>query len=72
MLYNITEDCLEINSGTPDSPNWNCIGSNSLSTVVNKCDLNGFEGIYVNGFGLTASNKFSVTVIKAMLYISVD
>lgn len=64
MLYNITEDCLEINTGTPDSPNWNCIGSNSLSTVINKCDLNGFEGVYVNGFGLTASNKFSVTVIN--------
>ena len=25
-IYNLDEDCLQINSGLPSSPNWSCIG----------------------------------------------
>ncbi len=61
-VYNLDEDCLQINSGTPSSPDWSCVGGSSSVTIVNDCDINGFEGTYVNGVVLTASNKFSVTI----------
>ena len=65
-VYNLDEDCLQINSGTSSSPDWSCIGSSSVvpstSFVLNNCDANGFEGVYVNGTALTASNIFSVTI----------
>ena len=67
-VYNLDEDCLQINSGTPSNVNWSCIGedisssSSSSPLVVNNCDINGFEGVYVNGTALTASNTFSLTI----------
>ena len=61
-IYNLDEDCLQINSGTPSSPDWPCIAGASSASVVNNCDINGFEGTYINGVALTASNKFSVTI----------
>ena len=66
VIYNLDEDCLQINSGTSSSPDWSCVGSSSVvsstSFVLNNCDANGFEGVYVNGSALTASNTFSVTI----------
>ncbi len=42
-----------------------CIGKDlSSSNVFNNCDLNGFEGIYIDGESLIASNVFSVTLIN--------
>ena len=66
MIYNLDEDCLQINSGSPSSSAWSCIGEGnaSMPIVISDCDINGFEGIYVNGSVLTASNKFSVTIIN--------
>ena len=60
-IYNLTEDCLQINSGTTSSPNWSCIGSSS-SSIASNCDANGFQGVYANGVAFTAANKFSVTI----------
>jgi len=65
-VYNLDEDCLQINSGTSSSPDWSCVGSSSVvsstSSVLNDCNANGFEGVYVNGLALTASSIFSVTI----------
>ena len=65
-VYNLDEDCLQINSGTSSSPDWSCVGSSSVvsstSSVLNDCDINGFEGVYINGTALTASSTFSVTI----------
>ena len=61
-VYNIDEDCLQVNTGSTSSPDWSCVGGSSSASVVNNCDANGFEGTYVNGVALTASNKFSVTI----------
>jgi len=65
-VYNLDEDCLQINSGTSSSPDWSCVGSSSvvssISSVLNDCNANGFEGVYANGTALTASNIFSVTI----------
>jgi len=65
-VYNLDEDCLQINSGTSSSPDWSCVGSSSVvsstSSVLNNCDANGFEGVYINGTALTASSTFSVTI----------
>ncbi len=61
-IYNLDEDCLQINSGSPSSADWSCVGGSSSVTIVNDCDINGFEGAYVNGIALTAPNKFSVTI----------
>ena len=67
VIYNLNEDCLQINSGTFSSPDWSCLGSSSVvvpptSSVLNNCDANGFEGVYINGSALTASSIFSVTI----------
>ena len=67
IIYNLDEDCLQINSGTSSSPDWPCLGSSSVvvpptSSVLNDCDANGFEGIYAYGTALTASSTFSVTI----------
>ena len=65
IIYNIDEDCLQVNSGSPSSSAWACIGGNaSMPTVISDCDINGFEGMYANGGTLTVSNKFSVTIIN--------
>ncbi len=61
-VYNIDEDCLQVNTGSTSSPDWSCVGGSSSASVVNNCDANGFEGTYVNGVALTAPNKFSVTI----------
>lgn len=61
-IYNLDEDCLQINSGSPSSPDWSCVGGSSSASVVNDCDANGFEGTYINSVALTGSNKFSVTI----------
>ena len=61
-VYNLDEDCLQINSGSTSSPDWSCVGGSSSASVVNNCDANGFEGDYVNGLALAASHKFSVTI----------
>lgn len=29
MIYNTTENCLQVNNGTPAAPVWECLGSNS-------------------------------------------
>ena len=64
IIYNLTNDCLQINSGLPASPDWDCIGADkeSIIGVLSDCDVNGFEGSYQNGVGLTSANKFSITI----------
>lgn len=64
IIYNLTENCLQINSGTTSSPYWSCIGDNSsaLVSVFSDCNVNGFEGVYSSGITLTSANKFSVTI----------
>ena len=61
-VYNLDEDCLQINVGSSLSPDWSCVGGSSSASVVNNCDINGFEGTYINSVALTGSNKFSVTI----------
>ena len=61
-VYNLDEDCLQINSGSTSSPDWSCVGGSPSASVVNNCNVNGFEGDYVNGLALAASHKFSVTI----------
>lgn len=62
MIYNTDKGCIELNYGTGTDINWNCIGTVNSSAVVKDCTINGFEGSYINGIGLTASNTFSVTI----------
>lgn len=62
MIYNITTNCIEVNSGTSASPDWNCVTGTSSVSFSNDCDVNGFEGSYYNGAALSSSNKFSLTV----------
>ncbi|SHK83636.1 hypothetical protein [Chryseobacterium contaminans] len=35
IIFNTTENCLQVNNGTPAAPDWNCLQSNSDSTFVN-------------------------------------
>ena len=63
-IYNLDEDCLQVNSGTTSSPDWSCVSSTPSSTVVNDCNIEGFEGVYVKDAPLEASNKFSVTIVN--------
>jgi hypothetical protein len=37
-------------------------GTEASASVTNNCELNGFEGLYLGGQALDASNKFSVTI----------
>lgn len=63
IVYNLTEDCLQTNTGSSSSPNWDCLGASSSSSVVeNNCEANGFEGTYVESITLTTAEKFSVTI----------
>lgn len=63
LIYNLTQNCLQVNTGTPSTPSWFCVGrESSLPVVVEDCNANGFEGVYLNGTSLTADNKFSVTI----------
>ena len=63
MVYNTTENCLQVNTGTSSMPSWLCVGISSPSTtVVNNCNVNSFEGTYINGTALIGSEKFSVTI----------
>ncbi len=62
-IYNKTEHCLQVNIGTKSNPDWNCQRASSYeTTVINNCNLNGFEGTYSDGLVLTNANKFSVTL----------
>ncbi len=60
MLFNLDENSLQIYSNSSTNPFWFNIGSSAI--VTNDCDANGFEGSYVNGVALTASNTFSLTL----------
>ena len=62
MIYNTDVQCLHINTGSPSSPNWNCLGSSGLEDLAINCDVNGFEGTYVNGIALMGTDKFTVTL----------
>lgn len=63
LIYNLTENCLQVNSGTPLIPEWICVGKDtSLPVVIEDCNANGFEGVYLNGATLTFAHKFSVTI----------
>lgn len=62
IIYNITEECIQVNIGTSSSPNWHCVGSTSSASVINNCNANGFEGEYLAGQAFTATNTFTVTI----------
>lgn len=61
-IYNLDEHCLQINTGSPSAPTWDCVGRASEASVLKDCNVNGFEGIYIDGTALTSANKFSVTI----------
>jgi len=44
---------------------WESVAGAPTATVVNDCNINGFEGTYINGIALTAANKFTVTVTNS-------
>ena len=70
IIYNLTENCLQINSGNKISPNWACIeGRSSFSststTVLSDCSVNGFVGNYALDVPLdsiTYSDRFTFTI----------
>ena len=64
LVYNTDEDCLQVNKGTSTDIDWSCVGGSVVPPVVSNCNTNGFEGLYVNGQALTASNKFSLQLIN--------
>lgn len=67
MLYNKTRRCLEVNEGTPASPNWVCITKTEfILSVGASCENNGFEGEFVNSITLPSGSghKFSVTILN--------
>jgi hypothetical protein len=41
MIYNITLACLQVNDGTPASPNWNCISNVVAGGAVGSIDCTG-------------------------------
>lgn len=60
MIYNLDENSLQFYTSSSSNPFWFSLGSSAH--VTNNCDVNGFEGSYVNGVALTASNTFSLTI----------
>lgn len=61
MIYNLTSNYIEVNSGSPASPFWYSVGGASSIIVYNKDD-SGFKDRYVDGVALTVANKFNVTI----------
>jgi hypothetical protein len=59
--------CLQNNIGSPDTPNWECVGKSSASTVIVNCNTAGFQGNYINGVALNASNVYRVTLTNNSL-----
>ena len=64
MLYNLDENCIQINFGSSTTPDWLCLGVSPVSRVEIDCALNGFEGNYVVGSILDASHKFTIAIIN--------
>ena len=66
MIYNLDEDCIQVNSGTPSGSTWSCVGGSSTSTggVSNNCNTNGFEGDYLEGVALVGANKFTLAIFN--------
>lgn len=60
MIYNLDENSLQLYTGSSSNPFWFSLGNSSH--VMTNCNANGFEGTYVNGVALTASNTFSLTI----------
>lgn len=60
MIYDISSNCIK----SYENGDWtSCLSSTPpTATVVVDCDTNAFEGSYINGIAMTASNKFSVTI----------
>lgn len=67
LIYSYTDNCLQINSGIDTSPLWDCVSHSFLNLVVNDCNTNGFEGVFVNGHTFTMSNKFTITITNRSL-----
>lgn len=66
IIYNLSEDCLQINLGTAISPNWSCIKGKAIdATVITDCNVSGFVGDYINGFPFdefSYENRYTFTI----------
>lgn len=60
IVYNLDENSLQVYSNSSSNSFWYNLGSSAI--VTNDCDVNGFNGSYVNGVALSASNTFSLTI----------
>ena len=59
LIYNLSEECLQVNVGTPTLPNWGCVG---IENTILSGSCSGFSGVYVAGESLNASHTFTTTV----------
>lgn len=64
IIYNIDKQCIEINYGTKTSIYWECLEDFNSSIVKVDNSTSGFQGNYLKGNSLTASDKFSVTIVN--------
>ncbi|MCT4664593.1 MAG: hypothetical protein N4A45_05105 [Flavobacteriales bacterium] len=65
MIYNLDKKCIDVNQGTPTTPDWNCYGFTPNITVFNGCNSNGIAGNYVLNQALTASHYYSINIQNA-------
>jgi len=59
LIYNSSEECVQVNIGTPTVPNWGCVGIENTSLSGN---CSGFSGVYVTGQTPNASHTFTSSV----------
>lgn len=64
IIYNLTEKCLQLNTGNPSNPDWSCIGGVGLLPLDFDCGTNGFEGVYINGSELYVNDVFKVNILN--------
>ena len=67
IVYNVSEDCIEVNTGTRTTTVWNCLGKSTEGVMEVSCITNGFEGDYYNNIPLGSSHKFTVTITNNSL-----
>ncbi|WP_329806541.1 fibrinogen-like YCDxxxxGGGW domain-containing protein [Flavobacterium facile] len=58
MIYDLSSNCMKVYENNA----WSGCFASPEANVVGNCNINGFEGVYISGIALTASNKFTVTV----------
>lgn len=85
LVYNITENCLQENTGTSSSPNWECLTTESNSTVksfyppayaleISSLGAGSFNiyNHYATTYGNASSNGITVYPSSELDYVVLD